>query len=214
MTLRTSDNKGEKAVANFLDKYFYPNYTTNFKRVNDYETQMKGIDIYFDYKELTNIAVDEKAMVHYVNKNLPTFAFEINFRSSNGNIVPGWFYVENKTTQYYLLCWIKAKIVKEFTEDDISELEIVLIDRRRLFAMLEFFNMNKVNAYQLANELRETNSSGPRNQLHDIPFYFYYTTHLTEKPINLIIKKPKLIEMATLHLFIRPSTPSLQFGFF
>ena len=43
------------------------------------EEQLKGKDVQFSIEELENIIIDEKAQIYYINKNIPTFAFEIDF---------------------------------------------------------------------------------------------------------------------------------------
>ncbi len=201
-SLRPSDYKSEEAVAGFLNQYFYPQYVSNFQRFTDLECQYKGIDVQFDFKDKLKLKVDEKTAAHYVNKNLPTFAFELNFIGTNRQLQEGWFFDTKKETEYYLLSWIWATKEKGFTVDDISKLEIVLIERKTIHAMLEKYRLTAKEAYTIAASLRKNNQTGASFKDYSKPYYFFYTNYLSEKPINLIIKKNKLIEWSILHLFI------------
>lgn len=197
MSLRNSDTKSEIAVAKFLDTHFYPKYTFNNERVSDFETQMKGVDVVFDIGDLKAIRVDEKAAVHYVNKDLRTFAFEINFFRTSNILTEGWFYDKSKVTEYYLLCWIWAKKEKYFNADDITKLDIILISRTKIISMLSEFGVNYETAKTTAENLRKNGISGPHEKVSNKPFYYFYTDKLSEKPINIVIQKFKLIELST-----------------
>ncbi|MBK8365378.1 MAG: hypothetical protein IPL24_17420 [Bacteroidetes bacterium] len=70
----------------------------------------------FDLEDEVNLLVDEKAMVHYVNKSLPTFAFEVSFKLATGKEVEGWLLDKSKLTQYYIIVWIWATKDKGFKE--------------------------------------------------------------------------------------------------
>ena len=93
-------------MARFLDLYFYPNIRSDWKREEEREAQLLDVDVTLE-TDIGSIAVDEKAAVHYVNKDLPAFAFEINYYKK-GDLVGGWFWIP-KVTEWYLLIWIKAK---------------------------------------------------------------------------------------------------------
>ena len=86
MTLRKQDSHAENAVAQFLDQFFYQKYVRNQIRYSDLETQLKGVDVTFDFEEQIQLLVDEKAAAHFVNKNIPTFAFELDFIGIDGKL--------------------------------------------------------------------------------------------------------------------------------
>jgi hypothetical protein len=204
-TLREMDNAAEAAISKYLDKYFYPVHTKNCIRYNDYATQMSGVDVKFDFKELVGILVDEKALTHYINKNLPTFAFEINFLSAEKRLIPGWFFDDNKATQYYLLSWVTAKKDDGISAEDITSLDTLLISRKRIIDMLATYDATKEYAEGIAADLRERNISGVSHKERQKPFYFFFSTQLAEQPINLIIHKSKLEEIATARFTIQPT---------
>ena len=143
MTLRKQDSHAENAVAQFLDQFFYQKYVRNQIRYSDLETQLKGVDVTFDFEEQIQLLVDEKAAAHFVNKNIPTFAFELDFVGIDGKLKEGWLFDEKKETQYYLLSWIRAAKTKGFSCDDISQLEVLLVDRLKIVGLLKEFGLDK-----------------------------------------------------------------------
>lgn len=195
-TLRKSDNEAEFEIAKFLDKNFYPSYTKNLIRYNDIAHQMAGIDVQFDYNNISDMLIDEKAAVHYVNKNLPTFAFEINFLLSSGQLVDGWFYAKDKSTQYYLLAWLWAKKDTGFKAEEITKADLVIINRKLIIDMLSENGWTHQTAIECSEKIRQKNEAGAHFRNDTNPFYFYYSPQLAEKPINIIINKKELIKLS------------------
>lgn len=157
---------------------------------------MAGIDVRFDYADLKDMVVDEKAAVHYVNKDIPTFAFEIDFSLGSGTIVDGWLFDEKKVTQYYLLCWIWAEKTQGFKSDDITQVDLVIVNRYSILKMLERFNIDHGRASKIASTIRLNGASGIHYRSPLRPFYFFYSPQLAERPVNMIINKSKLIELS------------------
>ncbi len=203
-TLRKMDNTVEQEIGKFLDNHFYPKYTSNSIRFNDIEHQMDGIDIQFDYKNLVNILVDEKTAAHYINKGIPTFAFEVDFLLNNQQVIPGWFFDSAKKTEYYLLNWVWAKKDKYITAEDITMLDTILIKRSAIIEMLSGYDITSESIVTIAKQIRSNNTAGAFNKEASKPFYFYFTTHLSEKPLNIIIKKDKLIQLSVARFNIKP----------
>lgn len=196
ITLRKSDSAAEVEIGKFLDARFYPSHVTKFVRYTNVETQMLGIDVTFDYAKIENMLVDEKAAAHYVNKNLPTFAFEVNFLTSSNQLVDGWFFDKNKTTQYYLLSWIWATKDKAFLVDDITKLEILIINRQSIINMLAKYGLTQAQVAEISKEIRRKGDFGAYHKTNDKPYYFFYSPQLSEKPINIIIRKDMLSKLA------------------
>ncbi|MBU0536464.1 MAG: hypothetical protein KKE20_05835 [Nanoarchaeota archaeon] len=196
-TLRVSDSEAEKAVADFLDNNFYNSEDIrDFKRFTSKEDQLKGKDVKFSWSNLKGIIVDEKSQGHYVNKDLPTFAFELEFMTPGGFIAPGWLFNHSYETQYYLLIWIFADKEKDFTKDDIERLECILIKREDIIVYLAKQGMTPDEAKLICPGLRKESVYGAHMKGRFDGFYLYFTGHLSEKPINIVIRKEKLIELA------------------
>lgn len=204
MTLRTEDNKSERAVAKFLDANFYPEMVQNMQRINEVEMQIKGVDVSFDLGHIQEALVDEKAAAHFVNKDIPTFAFELDFIGMDGKLKTGWLTDDKKLTQYYLLSWVWAKKDTNFNSSDITKLEVVLIERSKILSLLERHHVDGARLGRIAQHLRKKGLFGPHFKKEGRPFYFNMTGHLVEKPINVIIHKRKLIELAEIHQFVQP----------
>lgn len=204
MTLRIEDNESERAVAEFLDANFYPDMVQNMQRIKEAEMQIKGVDVIFDKGDIQRALVDEKAAAHFVNKDIPTFAFELDFIGRDGKLKTGWLTDENKLTQFYLLSWVWAKQDRNFASSDITKLEVILIDRRKILGLLEGYGVDVARLGRIAQHLRDKGLFGPHFKKKGRPFYFNMTEHLVEKPINVIIHKRKLIELAEIHQFVKP----------
>ena len=200
-TNRKVDMKNEQEVQKFLDEKFYPEYTTEFKRFLDYSTQMLGVDVSFSIFNLKNILVDEKAMTQYINQDIPTFAFELSFRLKDGNRVVGWLLDDNKKTQYYLLVWVFADNESNgtFSKDDITYLECILIERKTILDFLASEGLDKQALLKKNQEILGSSINGAIDRDVNDSFYFYLSGRLREKPINIIFKKSKLIELGILH---------------
>lgn len=188
-----SDKRKEELFAEWLDKYFYQriqNYYDNICRITDKNTQKKGIDVLIKRFDGSNMKIDEKATLYYINQNLPTFAFEVKNRTS-GRV--GWLFNKDLETDYYLLAWPNS------SRDDIKETNnftsalIMLIKREKIKKLLlekecgEKKIMSCIQEYQ--NKPHKTNRvwlcKGISLNFNDIIY---------EKPINIVISKDILKE--------------------
>lgn len=202
-TFRSNDKAIETELAKFLDEHFYPRFVTNFHRYTDRDSQLHGLDVHFDYNSHTKMLVDEKAQTHYINKQLPTFAFEVNFVNSAGLLNVGWLLDEKKLTRYYALMWIQAKKDKRILATDITEVEIIVIERSKILFLLAGHGYDKYKTQLTAARIRLYEESGKQYE-GKRPFYFYYTPQLAERPVNIVIKKPVLEEMAFARFIVKP----------
>lgn len=193
----------ENEIKKFMDENFYKSETKNFRRKEDNLSQKLGIDIIFDWEDGTNLLVDEKAQTHYINKNLPTFAFEISY-IMNGEKKEGWLIDENKCTEYYMLEWIFADEDENITKEDITSIECLMISRDKV---LEYLRDNGFDRSLLrlkdkisrtkniyGHSIEKTNSSN---------FYFYLTNTLAERPFNVIIRKNKLESLGEIKFTVK-----------
>ena len=194
-TLRKIDVKNSDIVSLFLEKYFYPIYTTDYKKYNDVDNQFKGIDCSFTFNNKKFIC-DEKASVQYINKPLFTFAFELSFIDISNNIHDGWLIDGTKTNNSYLLCWIdKAKSNNLSDMADIQSMEIALLDRMKIIKYLNNLGWNDKSLKIKMNRLR-INENENLGNLKDNGLKFSKSFHLVEKPINVLISREKLKELS------------------
>lgn len=186
-SLRRTDSSDEKALQPFLDAV-YANMGLEYYREGRKEQQLAGIDvtIWFRNKEYF---IDEKAALHYVNKGLNTFAFELNFRH-NGMTIPGWLFDENKlTTHYFLVSEIESS--SAYVED-LTAFRLVSVNREKLLA---FLREKQWDEEFLTEEVSKVMEDRARYVLsHSNPeARVVKTRHLQEMPLNLVIVLDDLI---------------------
>ncbi|MFT4312216.1 MAG: hypothetical protein ACMXYF_03225 [Candidatus Woesearchaeota archaeon] len=202
------DLSQEKVVAQFLDLHFYPFLTTDFYRFTEKDAQLQGKDVLFTLQNLHKIAVDEKAQTTYINQNLPTFAFEVSFFRNN-QIRMGWLFDTSKVTNFYFLIWIKASKEKNIRVEDIQELDCLLIDRKDIHIFLATKNITVESIEEDIKYILNNKLTGKIKYKSDEEAYFYFTERLTEKPINIVIKKSILKKLAFRHFTITKEKVSI-----
>ena len=196
MSFRVRDSQVEKEISYYLDIYFYPKKVKDFLRYNSKEEQLAGKDVSFTFLNTGSIIVDEKAASHYINKNIPTFAFELSFLLNNGNEVQGWLLDKSKFTEYYFLMWITAEKTWNLKKEDIKEIQGTLISRKKIIDFLSSITYDTVKLKRANNKIRRNNLDGPLGKRNDSDVYFFSTQKLSEKPINIIIKRNRLESLA------------------
>jgi hypothetical protein len=196
-TFRKNDMRREQILSEYLDmKLYVQNIFENFIRTNKIEDQFSGSDVIFSIpsKGLYNLIVDEKAQLYYLDGGLPTFAFELNFINRIGKRVEGWLTDESKKTQYYQLLFLTAK--KNFEcIDEIRKVEYILVERTKIIQAIN------LDLQLLRNKGIEVSQSFEYYQfkIGGIPYYFTHSTKLAESPVNIILRKEKLIEISTIN---------------
>jgi len=201
---RYRDSQVEREISLFLDEKFYPGIGAKIVRHFDVETQMQGIDVSLSYKDLHGVAVDEKALSHYINKNIPTSAFELSFLNK-GRVIEGWFSDENKKTEYYLLIWIWAKKDWDITKDDITKLELYLIPRQKVFEYLTQQGYDSAQLREKARQIRVNDIDGAIDKSYGKDYYFFLSKKLVEEPVNVVIRKHVLAELAYQKFLFEPN---------
>ncbi|MET4080358.1 hypothetical protein ABIB40_000298 [Pedobacter sp. UYP30] len=196
-TFRENDMRRERILSEFLDRKLYnQSLFINALRTNTIEDQFAGSDIVSSIptKGLNNIIIDEKAQLYYLEGGLPTFAFELNFINKRGERVEGWLTDKSKKTAYYQLLFLTAK--KDFDSiDDIYKVEYVLVKRS---AILQAINLDLETLRNKGKEVAR-NSEFHQFKDPDLSYYFTHSTKLAESPVNVILRKQKLIEICCLH---------------
>ena len=209
MSYRNIDMDNEQKLARFLDTRFYiqPDFSSAV-RIVDYNEQMKGKDIIVSSVKygLENAIIDEKNTAHYVNKDIPTFAFELSFLLNNGQEVEGWLTDPGKETEYYLLIYPFATLANSPARipvfDKITRIRYILIKRESILKLLLDKGFNRDALLSKAREMRnivkckEDNERIKATDKSSYGFYFYYTFYLTEKPVNVVIPRHQLETIA------------------
>lgn len=192
------DLSSEQILARYLDKVYeekgYP-----IKRVYDYKSQLHGIDLIYKKGQLV-YRIDEKAQLHYLNKDLPTFTFELSYFNKDEKLSEGWLFDTNKKTDLYFL--ITGIMLKKGCDslrypDDIKSLKITVVDRKLLIKYLNGRGLDKEFLYRMDNDLRKKGIYGKHtisglNSKREGMLFF--TEHLQEKPLNLQLRLSFLLE--------------------
>lgn len=222
MTTKEKDMAAEKELAKYLDNYLYKKQMEKCKRITrieDKTKQIEGLDVVIEYENGMQVKIDEKAQLHYMDICLPTFAFEISFIGRDNELHEGWLYHANLKTDTYMLIWPQRSIyheeivaIKEKTKQlkrireilpnihyqDFEKVECYLIKRE---AIKEYLAANKWEEQRMKEEarrLREAKQYGKTPIANTNDFYFYFSdfTKYREAPINVVIRKNKLKELA------------------
>lgn len=195
---RAIDTRVEQVISDYLDSYLYSRLDKKDKvsvtRHIDKESQLSGIDVSVLYDNGTKYLIDEKAAVYYINKQLNTFSFELSFIDRANNLHEGWFLDDKLLTTHYMLLYVTSRVddVKTITKDDIQSIECVLISKEKLKLHYER-DMNYIN--EMTDWIRNSRMSG-KTYSGNNSYYFYFSDNLKERPVNIIIKRTMLEELA------------------
>ena len=172
-----------------LDKKFI------FYRKDDLESQYSGIDLLLvDKKSGKEHYIDEKAQLHYLNKSLATFTFELSYLKE-GVWKKGWFYDEKKLTQTYFL----FTSIQMDGQYNFKDCRFISINRKFLQKFLEENDLTEKRIFEYEKMFREDTKryNGEQSIFEiDCGFATFHCSffNLSEKPINLKIRLNALLE--------------------
>jgi len=192
-----SDLAQEEILSKYLDK-IYKEKKIEFERIFDLDLQHQGIDLKI-FVNSNQYLIDEKAQLHYINSELPTFTFELSYMKNN-ILKNGWLFDENKKTEYYFLItgiYLKENKTKLKTSDDIKKLKITSVNRNKMIQHLDSIGLNISTLQKYDNHFRMNNSYG-KNEITELDKYseglIYFSEQLVEKPINIQLRLEYLIQ--------------------
>lgn len=199
-TYRSYDERACEVVNDFLDTKFYPIYTDCSERIDEKQYQIKGIDIKFDMNGTTYIC-DEKAAVKWMNKNLLTYAMELEFINRGGRLNDGWFVNNSQTNNSYCLIYTDRVDAPydTFTTEDIKDATVIVVKKYSIKKYLEDKGWTSENLKKKCKEIRD--NDGYRVNMGNLQKHglkFSYSRNLPEKPINVLIPREELEEMSDL----------------
>lgn len=193
------DLKHEQILSEYLDR-IYKSKKLRFERIRDMDKQHQGIDIIFQHNA-TDYFIDEKAQLHYLNKDLPTFTFELSYLNKHNQLKEGWLFDNHKLTHYYFLItgiFLKDNETELSNIEAIETLKITSVNRTKLIAHLNKIGLSEITLHAYDTALRTTECFG-KNCIPELDKkkngLIYFTEHLSEKPINLQLRLDYLIEI-------------------
>ncbi|TKD65134.1 hypothetical protein [Flavobacterium sp. ASW18X] len=176
------DLEKEKQLQRFLDIQYHTHLKQySFKREKDRQLQLKGVDLWLMHKKKgTTFAIDEKAQLDYINDDLPTFAFELNYLKNN---IPkkGWFLDSQKQTDFYAL----VTAIYQDEPNNYTSCKITMVNKRLLLRALYQLNIDlstikrpTTHGMHLIKGLR------PKTQ----GYLYLSKKNKWEQPLNLILR--------------------------
>lgn len=202
---RAADMNAESELAEFLDENLYSQLLgegkfLSIERMTEKEQQLQGIDVTAKTQNAV-FYIDEKAQLYYINKNIPTFAFELQFLKG-GRVIEGWFLNDELKTDHYLLIWPFASVtdVKELKKENFTKLDALMISKEKLRRELASLGLDKETLARKAYQLRSTRTYG--KIITGIQGVYYFASDpskYAEAPINIVVSKARLIALADAH---------------
>ncbi len=195
-----ADLAHEKQLSVFLDHCYAKHLKHySFERIHDLKSQKEGIDLILTHKKNgKTYFVDEKAQLDYLNKNLPTFAFEL-FYTKNETLKKGWLFDAQKKTQMYSLV---TNIKKNGTS--FSSCAITFVNRNKLLSFLGSKGLNE--AFIKKRALEHLGFHGkmelPSLDLRKEGHVHFSRKNKEEQPINLVLQLGFLKEIGVAKKFI------------
>lgn len=209
---RNIDMSAEGELSFFLDKYLYSRFPhqdefCSITRITNKHDQLHGTDVRFISTKGKVYNVDEKAQLYYLNRSLPTFAFEINFLR-NGTPTTGWLCNTNLDTDLYLLIWPYAckDTLDDISWHDFTKADCLLVSKNKLLSFLaqKGLSINKLCAD--ADAFRANRATGKQRipGLSGIYYYVSSSHKYVETPVNIVISRNILEKIATRHYEVTP----------
>jgi hypothetical protein len=190
------DLKNEMLLGKYLDEIYAKKFEPNsfkIERILEINQQYSGIDIILTKGNKTYF-IDEKAQLSYLNKKLPTFAFELSYLK-NGMWKVGWLFDKNKKTDIYFLvteifCSDPANL-----EYGISSVKITALNRNNLIDYLSSIGLTEEVLMSYEKEIRQTRTAKKKlKELNDRnEGNLQITNFLIEQPVNLVLKLDNLV---------------------
>lgn len=210
---REGDMSAEAELAFFLDKYLYDRFPnrqrySSIERIKNRREQLNGTDVRFSMKDGRVFNVDEKAQLYYLNKNLPTFAFEIQFLRY-GAPTTGWPCNERLQTDYYMLIWPFADrdTPAGISWENFTKADCLMISKKNLLSFLEGKGLAVDRMLADADKIRRERRTGRIliEGLSGIYYFASYPQHYEEAPINIVVAKSYLQHMAVRRYVVTPT---------
>lgn len=202
-----ADEANTMIVNRFLDSVVYTaeNGFSDVERVDDKERQVQGIDVIFNLDGNKHLS-DEKAATSWINKGLKTFSFELSFINRRNEIMDGWFLRDDLLNDSYVLVWIDEGEMRPFgTEENVEVLkgvdailkaDIAVVTKSAIKDYLESLGWTEDKLKTKCDAIIENPDGENMGNVFRNGCKFSYSTQLVEKPVNVLLTREKLMEIA------------------
>lgn len=205
---RKFDHVSERAIDEFLIRFFYKKSFNKIQPVLDKATQLKGIDIIAD-----GLKIDNKAMSdpQYLNNPANSFVLEI-CSFAQGQYQLGWFLHPDLETTHYLFVWLHEVQVQPgayiTNSKQIQRMEVMLVNKEKIHQY--------INTYHSDQELKDTAKLMVLKKmdrkytanfgLKKPTIHFAHSIHKAEGPVTLVVPKHILKLSADKHCMVTPQS--------
>ena len=205
MQRRKTDEYRTRTIEKFMDKVYRKNGLL-MQRVTDRKQQRQGVDIIHRIDGEKHY-IDEKYAIHYYDKDLRTFSFELY--SKNNYNQQGWFTSPSIITTDYCLLWFRA------TEDfkTIESYDLCYIPKAKIMEFakksglydgivedfLDYWENHKPVKEKWRFSMRGSGAGQRRYMKLNNGCQLVQSIGLQEQPINIIIPRNELYKLATYH---------------
>ncbi|MHC5247507.1 hypothetical protein [Enterococcus sp. LJL90] len=223
------DLANEAIISQWIRDYFFSTneYQGDFEYITDIESQKKGMDLVLHshvlFGDNARHVIDEKSASNYIKindmeRNMPTFAFELDYQGVNGKRNDGWLFGNQfKETEYYLINWLwagnysgekgqkKDIDVTEITYDSLTKAKCLLIKKEDIQDYLKKFKVTSRNYRIVSERIRNKSIIKENKKSLDDNFKFprvHYSPQLAEKPVNVVIHQNDLEKLAVKRICI------------
>tara|TARA_B110000444_G_C18656867_1_gene508807 strand:+ start:28 stop:660 length:633 start_codon:yes stop_codon:yes gene_type:complete len=190
------DSKRESIVGEFLDLKFYPIYFNNSTRITDRKMQLAGVDIISKLKGGNEeLLIDEKAATSWANREISTFALELNFLLG-GEEIGGWFFprIGETLTTHWAFIWPRTSGGDITSIGDIVSVEVMLIETKKLRRWVKrMASKSKISLDECVNYLRKSETE---REINWGGLRILISRQLSEQPINILIPKDILMAIS------------------
>ncbi|MCH5344952.1 MAG: hypothetical protein J1E64_13035 [Acetatifactor sp.] len=196
------DKRKEELFGVWLDAHFYVTLIGKYKSISrntDEALQKKGVDVIIETKDGKTIYIDEKATLQYINKHIPTFAFEIKNTTSGAR---GWLFNPEYITDHYLLAWPNAFDENIPSAESFTDTEIMIIKRESVIQLLADNGITENKILELIEHYKSRLSETNRFEISP-GITLNFNLSLAECPINVVIKKDLLKKYANYHTVVK-----------
>lgn len=194
---RNQDELQEKVIGQFLDTYYYPSFTTTIDRNTDRYKQIHGLDITVTSTNNNVYTIDEKAAVKWANKNLNTFAFEVDSLDKNGDLYNGWFMTSTSDAinDYWLLVWVDSATSVDFNSiNDVEQVTVSLLKKQDVYDWMHRKNIHGKDLKEAATYLRGSfNLNRYKTYTMLNGFKVIIQPNVSEHAINILIPRSTLV---------------------
>lgn len=215
---RTYDSSLEKSLQSNFNKAYHL-CGMSFYRTKDKATQINAGDV-VAVNNNKPYFIEEKCAAANYQKDLKTFSLELSFipcdRKTNKPLeyrTSGWLIKDNIQTDIYSFGYVRAKSKENLQNNNLDRFEVIMVKRDILLKYIQEKIGDIDRIKKLECEFRKRAKEGKsekygaedKTRYREIPakgFRLCWSPYLAESPVNLLIDKKILEQLAFRHIVL------------